>query len=120
MSFRHPAILVLASLAAILLAATARAAIADQHNLILLIPESLPSLGVDPTNAPTLARLRHEGVSFINSHSGFPRLSPTDPFATTSDLNAESLVAAATGPRLGSISGSHVRAARGRTNRPAI
>ncbi|MEJ1960631.1 MAG: alkaline phosphatase family protein [Gammaproteobacteria bacterium] len=68
----------------------------EAHNLILIVPEALPTIGVDQSNASALARLRHEGVNFINSHSGFPRLASADPFAlTTSDLGLESLVAAA-------------------------
>ena len=95
MSFRRQAILV--SVASIALAASTPAVAGDAHNLILFMPEALPAIGVDQTNAPTLARLRHEGVSFINSHSGFPRLTAADPLTLTSDLNAESLVAAAAG-----------------------
>ncbi|MEJ1963937.1 MAG: hypothetical protein WDO56_21270 [Gammaproteobacteria bacterium] len=96
MSFRRQAILVFVSLGSLALAAATPAIAGNAHNLILFIPETLPHIGVDQTNAPTLARLRHEGVSFVNSHSGFPKLTAADPFTVTSDLNAESLVAAAT------------------------
>ena len=95
MSFRRQAILVFVSLGFLALAASTSAIAADAHNLILFIPEVLPNIGVDQTNAPTLARLRHEGVSFVNSHSGFPKLTAADPFALASDLNAESLISAA-------------------------
>ena len=45
---------------------------AAAHNLILFIPDGLRSQIVDERTAPTLARLRQEGVSFVNSHSLFP------------------------------------------------
>src|SRR5262245_66666859 len=67
------------------------------HNLILIVPEALPALGVDQTNAPTLARLRHEGVNFANSHSGFPHLAADATVDGGSDLMPESLIAAAAG-----------------------
>src|SRR3954471_15882437 len=52
--------------------ATAAAAAEPPHNLILFVPDGLRSQIVDETTAPTLARLRDEGVNFINSHSLFP------------------------------------------------
>jgi hypothetical protein len=42
------------------------------HNLILFVPDGLRSQIVDATTAPTLARLRAEGVDFRNSHALFP------------------------------------------------
>ena len=46
---------------------------ADQpHNVILFIPDGLRGGIVDATTAPTLTRLRDEGVNFANSHSLFP------------------------------------------------
>jgi hypothetical protein len=48
------------------------AALADVHNLILFVPDGLRSQFVDRSTAPTLARLREEGVDFRNSHSLFP------------------------------------------------
>ena len=46
---------------------------ADQpHNVILFIPDGLRGGIVDASTAPTLTRLREEGVSFVNSHSLFP------------------------------------------------
>ena len=59
------------------------------HNLILFIPDGLRSQIVDSATAPTLARLREEGVDFKNSHSLFP---------TFTTANASAF---ATGHRLG-------------------
>ena len=42
------------------------------HNLILFVPDGLRSQIVDAQTAPTMARLRAEGVDFRNSHSLFP------------------------------------------------
>jgi hypothetical protein len=42
------------------------------HNVILFVPDGLRSQIVDATTAPTMARLREEGVNFRNSHSLFP------------------------------------------------
>jgi hypothetical protein len=42
------------------------------RNLILFVPDGLRAASVDAANAPTMARLRNEGVSFRNSHSLFP------------------------------------------------
>jgi len=42
------------------------------HNLILFVPDGLRSQIVDANTAPTMARLREEGVNFRNSHSLFP------------------------------------------------
>src|SRR5438477_10726384 len=48
-------------------------ALADPpHNLVLFIPDGLRAGIVDATTAPTLARLRDEGVNFTNSHALFP------------------------------------------------
>jgi hypothetical protein len=52
--------------------AIATASADARHNLILFVPDGLRSQIVDSTTAPTLARLREEGVDFRNSHSLFP------------------------------------------------
>jgi hypothetical protein len=62
---------------------------AAPHNLILFVPDGLRSQVVDRTTAPTLARLREDGVDFRNSHSLFP---------TFTTANASAF---ATGHRLG-------------------
>jgi len=45
---------------------------AQAHNLILFVPDGLRAGMVDGKTAPTFARVRDEGVSFVNSHSMFP------------------------------------------------
>src|SRR5579862_6858493 len=62
---------------------------AAPHNLILFVPDGLRSQVVDRATAPTLARLRDDGVDFTNSHSLFP---------TFTTANASAF---ATGHRLG-------------------
>ena len=47
-------------------------AFAAPHNIILFVTDGLRSQIVDESTAPTLARLRAEGVDFRNSHSLFP------------------------------------------------
>jgi hypothetical protein len=42
------------------------------HNVILFVPDGLRAAIIDQHTAPTLARLRDEGVNFVNSHSLFP------------------------------------------------
>jgi len=63
---RHWLFAVLAALPVISTAATA------PHNVILFVPDGLRAAIIDPQTAPTLARLRDEGVNFVNSHSLFP------------------------------------------------
>ena len=50
------------------------AARADEqlHNVILFVPDGLRAGIVDAQSAPAMDSLRHEGVSFANSHSLFP------------------------------------------------
>ena len=45
---------------------------AEPHNIILFVPDGLRAGIVDATSAPTFARVRDEGVNFVNSHSLFP------------------------------------------------
>jgi hypothetical protein len=94
MSTRHQISFVVAAFVT-MLSIGAPAVAEGAHNLILIIPEALPAAGINQSNAPALARLRHEGVNFANSHSGFPRLTPADSFVDGSDLKAEALLAAA-------------------------
>ncbi len=58
------------------------------HNLILIVPEALPAVGIDQSNAPALARLRREGVSFANTYAGFPRLTAAARPVDSSDIGA--------------------------------
>jgi arylsulfatase A-like enzyme len=44
----------------------------QQSNLILFVADGLRAAAVTPEIAPTMARLRDEGVNFQNSHSLFP------------------------------------------------
>jgi hypothetical protein len=62
------------SVVAVLITAIAAPAFSAEppHNLILFVPDGLRAASVDAANAPTMARLRNEGVSFRNSHSLFP------------------------------------------------
>ncbi|MEJ0036054.1 MAG: alkaline phosphatase family protein [Gammaproteobacteria bacterium] len=50
----------------------AASAAGQPNNLILFIPDGLRAQIVDEKTAPTFARLRDEGVNFVNSHSLFP------------------------------------------------
>jgi hypothetical protein len=95
MSSRLQKSFVVAAFVSTLISADTSAAREAPHNLILIIPEALPAAGIDQSKAPALARLRHEGVSFSNSHAGFPRLTPADSVVDASDLEVESLLAAA-------------------------
>jgi len=96
MSF-HARALLLASTAIISLSATglALSQSPEPRNFVLIIPEALPANGIDQTNAPSLAAMRLEGVTFVNSHSEFPRLAAEFDFTAESDLKARALVAAA-------------------------
>jgi hypothetical protein len=83
---------VAAAFITILASLSAATAAEEVHNLILIIPEALPANGINQSNAPGLTELRRRGVTFANSHAGFPRLGRTE----RSSLGAESLLAAAT------------------------
>jgi len=92
MTFKARAIFVLALLA---IAGNTAARAPEPHNVVLFIPEALPAV-IDPGSAPTLIRLREEGVHFTNSHSGFPRIGTDDLTDVAPDLRVLSLVDAAT------------------------
>jgi hypothetical protein len=53
-------------------ASAAAFAAGQPNNLILFITDGLRAQIVDDKTAPTFARLRDEGVNFVNSHSLFP------------------------------------------------
>ena len=55
-----------------LVTATSEPAHAAPRNIILFVPDGLRAGIVSPDIAPTLAKLRAEGVDFSNSHSMFP------------------------------------------------
>jgi len=56
------------------LSTIATAQVSQPHNLILFVADGLRRESVNPLIAPTLARLRDQGVNFANSHSVFPTL----------------------------------------------
>src|ERR1700722_250585 len=65
------------------------AALADSpHNLILFVRDGLRAPIVNATTAPTMSRLRAEGVDFVNSHSLFPTFTTANAsaFATGHEL----------------------------------
>lgn len=67
MTFRARAIFVFTLIA---LAGNAASGASEPHNLVLFIPEALPAI-VQKGSAPTLTRLRDEGVHFgSNQRSG--------------------------------------------------
>jgi arylsulfatase A-like enzyme len=47
-------------------------ALAQQQNVILFVGDGLRAAAVSPETAPTMARIRAQGVDFQNSHSLFP------------------------------------------------
>lgn len=61
---------------ALVVAALARPAPGAErpHNALLFVADGLRYDSVTPENAPTLSRIRKEGVDFTNSHSLFPTL----------------------------------------------
>ena len=66
------AILLLSAGLTTLFAGVASAQNANQHNLILFVPDGLRGKIVSPDTAPAMAELRDKGVNFKNSHSLFP------------------------------------------------
>ena len=62
----------------VLVGAAAAPVAAAPHNLILFVPDGLRSRIIDATVAPTMARLRAEGVDFRNSHSLYPTFTTTN------------------------------------------
>lgn len=63
-----------AALAAALGAALPAHAAGQPHNVVIFVADGLRYDSVTPEIAPTLARIRKEGVDFTNSHSIFPTL----------------------------------------------
>ena len=47
-------------------------ALAQQQNVVLFVADGLRAAAVSPETAPTMARIRAQGVDFRNSHSLFP------------------------------------------------
>jgi hypothetical protein len=72
-------------------------AVADPpHNLLLLVPQALPATAADEISTPALERLQTEGVHFLNSYSGFPKLAAPESPEGTAHLNIGALLHAAT------------------------
>lgn len=71
MTFRIALRMACTALIASAFAATAAAA--EQHNFIILMPETMQSANVNDADTPALARLREEGVFYSRSFSGFPQ-----------------------------------------------
>src|SRR6185437_7124382 len=42
------------------------------HNVIIFVGDGLRYGSVEPGNMPNMARLKHDGVDFTNSHSLYP------------------------------------------------
>ena len=61
-----------------MLGAAAAPLAAAPHNLILFVPDGLRSQIITAVTAPTMARLRSEGVDFTNSHSLYPTFTTTN------------------------------------------
>ena len=68
----HRTIGMIAGAMALMSALPAAAQTAQQHNLIIFVPDGLRSKIVTPQTAPAMAALREAGVDFQNSHSLFP------------------------------------------------
>ena len=68
----------IALLAALLLGLFAAAAGAQEssapHNVIIFVADGLRYGSVEPGNMPNMARLKHDGVDFTNSHSLYPTI----------------------------------------------
>jgi Type I phosphodiesterase / nucleotide pyrophosphatase len=62
------------ALAALLAASTALPALAQPHNVVIFVADGLRYGSVTPDVAPTMSRIRSEGVDFANSHSIYPTL----------------------------------------------
>jgi arylsulfatase A-like enzyme len=64
----------LAASAALLFAATLVPAAAAPHNVLIFVADGLRYVSVTPETAPTLAKLRHDGVDFTDSHAMYPTI----------------------------------------------
>jgi hypothetical protein len=62
------------ALAAVLAASVACPALAAPHNVVIFVADGLRYGSVTPDVAPTLSRVRDNGVDFANSHAVYPTL----------------------------------------------
>ena len=56
----------------VLCAVFSPSALAQQQNIVLFVADGLRAAAVSADTAPTMARVRRQGVDFQNSHSLFP------------------------------------------------
>jgi predicted AlkP superfamily pyrophosphatase or phosphodiesterase len=75
------------ALAAIL--ATPSMAAPAQHNVVLFIADGLRYSSVTPETAPTLWKIKSEGVDFTNSHSIYPTLTTANASAIATRVTTE-------------------------------
>jgi len=59
--------------ASVALCAPADAA-GQRHNVLIFVADGLRYVGVTPKTAPTMWKLKHDGVDFTNSHSLYPTI----------------------------------------------
>jgi arylsulfatase A-like enzyme len=59
---------------ALTLLAPAQAADKPPRNIVIFVADGLRYTSVNPDTAPTMSRIRKEGVDFTNSHSSYPTL----------------------------------------------
>jgi arylsulfatase A-like enzyme len=64
----------IAAVLTFLLAAALPAQAAGQRNVVIFVADGLRYSSVTPETAPTMARIRREGVDFANSHAAYPTL----------------------------------------------
>src|SRR5208337_3170399 len=62
------------ALAALLAASTALPAAGQPHNVVIFVADGLRYASVTPDVAPTMSRIKREGVDFANSHAVYPTL----------------------------------------------
>ena len=67
-------VVILTAVCTIAISITATPQTQRQRNVILFIPDGLRPESVNPSIAPTFARVRDQGVNFANSHAIFPTL----------------------------------------------
>src|ERR1044072_2965551 len=64
--------LIAAFVLGLVLAASAQPKGPPQRNVLIFVADGLRADSVNPKDAPTFARIRRDGVNFINPHSLFP------------------------------------------------
>jgi predicted AlkP superfamily pyrophosphatase or phosphodiesterase len=82
MPHRSPSSAFLLALLTAAAACSGRAHVQPKRLIAIFVVDGLRPDSINPEDAPTLARLRTEGVDYVNSHSVFP---------TSTRINAASL-----------------------------